>query len=141
MAKTGDILEQALDIPDVIDQVGYNDVVKLLVQIELVDVGVDELDAWMLVPGQLDVGFREVDAYPSFGLKSSQEVAISRPEFDNCRPRRDHETVDLGQSFVVVVGGISVLVPDLLVPKVLPPRLIPKVCHVGVSGHRIGWHQ
>ena len=77
-----------LHVPEIVDQVGEDDVVKFGVQAELIDLALNETELRMVLRGPLEHLRRKIDADAQRGLERRQQIAGTATEFQYPASRR-----------------------------------------------------
>ena len=102
--QTRELLDHGLDVPHVVDQVGGDDHVERAFDLaEVVNVGVDEAELGMAVPGTGDHLGGEIDTGAFGGLQRGEQVTAAAAQLQDALAGTDQELVYLVNVAVVVV--------------------------------------
>ncbi len=80
------LLEDGLDVPEVIDQIGKDDEVKGLIESALVDVGLHEGEVGISPAGAGEHFARKIDADANRRFYGGEQVALAHPNSATRKP-------------------------------------------------------
>ena len=119
-------LDRCLHVPQIVNQVGEDDVVEPGFQTELIDVAPHETELRMLSRGPLEHLRRKIDADAERRLERGQQIASAASEFQHPASRRHEVTVNFRQAPIVAGAGSLAIVaipePDALCAIALSSR-------------------
>ena len=102
MAKAFHLLEDALHIPQVVNQIGKdNDVEGFKKGCEIVYIRVDELQSWVTCLRPADHFLREIHPNAAPGLKLCQQAAIRTAKFQHAQIRANMKPENFREPLVV----------------------------------------
>ncbi len=103
--ETPELFEDALHVPDVVEQVGNHDCVERSLEIgQVVRVALDEVQTGVPRGGAPHHLPREVDADPERRRERGEEIALAAPDLDHPPPCGDERAVNLRQPAVVAAA-------------------------------------
>jgi hypothetical protein len=73
--------QNALYVPQVIHQLGKNDVIECLLNIRFMNIGFEEVKLRVADTASLDHFLREVHSHTARGLERGQQISLTTPEF------------------------------------------------------------
>ncbi len=97
----GDGVEDLLHIPDLVHQVGADNVIELGVEIEIMGIGFDELEMRMTLPRPRNHSGREVETDSRRRLQRRQKIPLPTADFEDPHTGRDQKPVNFGQPALI----------------------------------------
>jgi hypothetical protein len=115
MAVLSDGFKYSLHIPKFIHQIGTDDVIKLLLEIDFVHIQLNELQARMALFGGPQHISREIDSHSVRWLEGREKVSGTASEIEYPHARRDHHSVNFTESAPVIPPGTFPLIKSFCV--------------------------
>ncbi len=95
-------LENALDIGQVVDEVGEEDVIKLFGAGKFGGVGDLKFKLGMALAGEVDYRRAEIDAHAAGRFERGEKIAQAAPHFQHAQSGRDEEREIIAQQLLVI---------------------------------------
>jgi len=122
-------LEELLDVPDIVHELGQDHDVNPLVEVDLVGRDVDEGQIGMARARDVDHRLREVALDSASRVEVGRQDAVAAPQFDHAQAGQHGEPVDVLESPVAEARG-GVLSSRHIVPKASPLPLLAVIGRV-----------
>ncbi len=97
-----ELLEDGLDIPEVVDDIGEDDYIKFIVDGQKVCVSQQEVHLGMFLASEFEGFGGEIDAHTEGRLDCGEEISSTATDFEDPLARYHQVSVDFGEAFVVI---------------------------------------
>ena len=97
-----ELLEDGLDIPEVVDDIGEDDYIKFVIDGQMVGVGQQEVHLGMSAASVLERLGGEIDAHTEGRLDCGEQISSTATDFEDPLASYHQVSIDFGEAFVVI---------------------------------------